>query len=81
MWQITESAGGSGSTSATSPRPPTYLQRSALTLEGADLLPPGATAKAPRRCRETLRGERNWDYRYAWIRDSTFALWGSTPWD
>jgi alpha,alpha-trehalase len=21
-------------------------------------------------------GERNWDYRYSWIRDSTFALWG-----
>ncbi|MBV9950826.1 MAG: glycoside hydrolase family 15 protein, partial [Acidimicrobiia bacterium] len=25
---------------------------------------------------ETLKGERNWDYRYTWIRDSAFALWG-----
>jgi alpha,alpha-trehalase len=25
---------------------------------------------------ETPGGERNWDYRYCWIRDSTFGLWG-----
>jgi GH15 family glucan-1,4-alpha-glucosidase len=25
---------------------------------------------------ETPGGERNWDYRYTWIRDSTFGLWG-----
>ena len=25
---------------------------------------------------ETPGGERNYDYRYSWIRDSTFALWG-----
>src|SRR5204863_5460806 len=24
---------------------------------------------------ETPKGERNWDYRYSWIRDSTFMLW------
>ena len=25
---------------------------------------------------ETPGGERNWDYRYCWVRDSTFMLWG-----
>ena len=25
---------------------------------------------------ETPGGERNWDYRYTWMRDSTFMLWG-----
>jgi GH15 family glucan-1,4-alpha-glucosidase len=25
---------------------------------------------------ETVGGERNWDYRYTWIRDATFMLWG-----
>ena len=25
---------------------------------------------------ETPGGERNWDYRYSWVRDSTFMLWG-----
>ena len=28
------------------------------------------------RCPETPGGERNYDYRYTWIRDATFALWG-----
>jgi alpha,alpha-trehalase len=51
------------------------IERSALTIKGLTYMPTGATVAAlTTSLPETSGGERNWDYRYTWIRDSTFLL-------